>query len=185
MWYQFIGQVCSAQNARRFSTCKHSSIQPQVASLFITSSILLDKILRTSNGFWWLETDHHLELRRFDMSSREKFTVFRVTGLARDQPDEVLKASLKDTLSDHFSREERSIIQTKATIIPSCYDSDRERVALVQFYGQIPQFLSELVANPLGDWQVEMGDTDINIDCHFWGFTQLYATPENQEVKAE
>jgi hypothetical protein len=50
----------------------------------------------------------------------------------------------------------------------------------VQFRGGVPQFLRELRANPLGDWQVEMGDDDINLDCHFFGFTQLYAPDDNK-----
>jgi hypothetical protein len=48
-------------------------------------------------------------------------------------------------------------------IVPSCYDNEREKVALLEFRGGFPNFLSELKANPLGDWQVEMGDTDITL----------------------
>jgi hypothetical protein len=33
------------------------------------------------------------------------------------------------------------------------------------------QFLRD--HDPLGDWQVEIGDDDISFDCHFFGFTQL------------
>jgi hypothetical protein len=49
----------------------------------------------------------------------------------------------------------------------------------------VPQFLHELRVDPLGDWQVEMGDEDINFDCHFFGFTQLYAPDDNEPVVAE
>jgi hypothetical protein len=49
----------------------------------------------------------------------------------------------------------------------------------------VPAFLSELVANPLGDWQVEMGDTDISFDQHFFGFTQLYTPELGSSVTAE
>jgi hypothetical protein len=42
-----------------------------------------------------------------------------------------------------------------------------------------------LIKNPLGDWPVEMDDTDINFDRHFFGFTQLYATEPGKEVVAE
>jgi hypothetical protein len=48
---------------------------------------------------------------------------------------------------------------------------------LIEFYGGLPAFLSELMANPLDDWQVEMGDTDISFDRHSFGLTQLY-TPK-------
>jgi hypothetical protein len=35
--------------------------------------------------------------------------------------------------------------------VPSCYDNE-EKIALVEFRGGVPAFLSELMANPLGDW---------------------------------
>jgi hypothetical protein len=105
------------------------------------------------------------------MASGRKSTVFRVTGFTRDHLDEALNASLRATIDEHLSNDEKSRIDTDIAIVPSCYESDRERTALVQFRGGVPQFLSELVDNPLGDWQVEMGDTDINFDRHFFGFT--------------
>jgi hypothetical protein len=118
------------------------------------------------------------------MTERRKSHVFRVTGLTRDQPDEALEKSFQDTLNENFTNEEKSQIQTDITILPSCYETDTERVALMQFRGRVPQFLSELTANPLTDWQMEMGDNDINFDCHFFGFTQLYA-PVEEPVIAE
>jgi hypothetical protein len=30
-----------------------------------------------------------------------------------------------------------------------------------------------------------MGDDDINFDCHFFGFTQLYAPDDSKPVAAE
>jgi hypothetical protein len=88
-------------------------------------------------------------------------------------------------IDENLSNDERSQIEVVTAILPLCYDSDRERIALVQFHGEIPWFLSELMVNPLGDWQVEMGDTDVNFDCHFFGFTKLYAPTEEQPVIAE
>lgn len=119
------------------------------------------------------------------MASRKKSHVFRVTGLSREGPDEELKTALQEAISDNLTDEERSRIQAEITIVPSCYESDTQRVALVQFRGGVPQFLGELRVNPLDDWQVEMGDDDINFDCHFFGFTQLYASDENEPVAAE
>lgn len=55
----------------------------------------------------------------------------------------------------------------------------------MQFRGGMPQFLRELRVNPLGDWQIEMGDDDINFDSHFFGFTQLYAPDDSEPVVAE
>jgi hypothetical protein len=119
------------------------------------------------------------------MASGRKFTVFRVAGIIRDQPDEVLKTSLRAVIDKHLSDDEKSQIETKITIMPSCYESDRERTALVQFCSGVPQFLSELMDNLLEDWQIEMGDTDINFDRHFFGFTQLYMPAEKESVIAE
>lgn len=118
------------------------------------------------------------------MASRtrqRKSHVFRVTGLTRNGSDESIEASFRETLKDNFTEEERQQIRTDITVVPSCYDSDRKRVALVQFRGGVPQFLSELTSNPLGTWQVETEDGDINFDSRFWGMTQLY-TPEEPVV---
>ena len=119
------------------------------------------------------------------MASQRKSHVFRVTGLSRELPDRDLKTAVQRALNDNFTDDERSHITAEITIVPSCYESDTERAALVQFRGGVPQFLYELRVDPLGDWQVEMGDNDINFDCHFFGFTQLYAPDDNEPVVAE
>ena len=119
------------------------------------------------------------------MAAGRKSTIFRVTGLIRDQPDEVLKTSLGAAIDKSLSEDEKSQIKTGITIVPSCYENDQERVALVQFRGGVPQFLLKLMENPLKDWQVEISDTDINFDHHFFGFTQLYIPGEKESVIAE
>jgi hypothetical protein len=119
------------------------------------------------------------------MAGQNKSHVFRVTGLSREQPDGDLKSALQEVLDDNFTHDERLQIKAEITIVPSCYESDTQRVALVQFRGGVPQFLRELRVDPLGDWQVEMRDDDINFDCHFFGFTQLYAPDETEPVVAE
>ncbi|CAG7933712.1 unnamed protein product [Penicillium olsonii] len=115
----------------------------------------------------------------------KKSHVFRVTGLSRELLDEDLKTALHEALNNNFADDERSHIKAEITIVPSCYESDTERAALVQFRGGVPQFLRELRVDPLGDWQVEMGDNDINFDCHFFGFTQLYTSDEKEPVVAD
>ncbi|KAJ5264892.1 hypothetical protein N7505_007685 [Penicillium chrysogenum] len=35
------------------------------------------------------------------------------------------------------------------------------------------------------DWQIEVEDNDVNFDCHFFGFTQLYAPDDNEAVVAD
>ncbi|KAL4745854.1 hypothetical protein BDW72DRAFT_186006 [Aspergillus terricola var. indicus] len=119
------------------------------------------------------------------MASQPKSHVFRVTGLLKGQSDKNLDASLLETLNNSLTPEEQSQIQADVTIVPSCYKPDTERVGLVRFRGGVPRFLSALTADPLGDWQVEMGDTDISFDSHFFGFTQLYAPLEEEPVVAD
>jgi hypothetical protein len=119
------------------------------------------------------------------MASRKKGTIFRVTGLPALKRDDELNTALKTTIEDNLSEEEKSTPNFSTAIVPSCYDNEHERVALVEFHGGVPLFLSELVKDPLGEWQVEMNDTDINFDCHFWGFTQLYTPKLDAPVTAE
>jgi hypothetical protein len=114
----------------------------------------------------------------------KKGPVFRVTGLLAEQPDEELNTKLRVAIGDNLSDEEKSQLSFTTTVIPSCYN-DLERVALVEFHGGVPDFLSDLVANPLEYWQVEMDDTDINFDQHFLGFTQLYTPKSDAPVTAE
>lgn len=118
------------------------------------------------------------------MAARNKGTVFRVTGLPALQPDDELKAALKAAIDDNLAEDEQSKPTPNIAIVPSCYDND-EKVALVEFHGGVPTLLSELMANPLGDWQVEMGDTDISFDQHFFGFTQLYTPKLDSLATAE
>lgn len=101
------------------------------------------------------------------LTSQRKSHVFRVIGLTRNGSDKSIEASFRETLKDNFTEEERRQIHSNITTVPSCYDLDRKRVALVQFRGGMPQFLSELTLNPLGTWQVETEDGDINFDCQF------------------
>ncbi|CAP91131.1 Pc13g00620 [Penicillium rubens Wisconsin 54-1255] len=123
------------------------------------------------------------------MANQRKSHVFRVTGLSIKLPDGDLKTdedfrtALYGTLNDNFIDDENSQIKSDITIVPSCYESDTQRVALVQFRGGMPQFLRD--HDPLGDWQVEIGDDDISFDCHFFGFTQLYTLDENKPVDAD
>jgi hypothetical protein len=88
------------------------------------------------------------------MASQRTSHVFRVTGLSRELPDGDLKTALQEVLNDNLTDDERSQIKIEITIVPSCYESDTQRGALVQFRGGVPQFLTELTADPLREWQV-------------------------------
>ncbi|KAF1347228.1 TPR-like protein, partial [Lizonia empirigonia] len=91
--------------------------------------------------------------------------------------------SLKAAISDDLTNEEKAKINVRVAVVPSCYNNE-EKVALVECRGGLPAFLSALTADPLGEWQMEMGDTDINFDQHFFGFTQLY-TPASDYTPAD
>jgi hypothetical protein len=119
------------------------------------------------------------------MASQRKSHVLRVTGLSRELTDGDLTTALQEAINDNFTDDEKSHSKVDISIVPSCYEDNTQRVALVQFRGGVPQFLDELRVDPLGEWQVEIGDTDINFDCHFFGFTQLYTLDENKPVDAE
>ncbi|KAF2186789.1 hypothetical protein K469DRAFT_570907 [Zopfia rhizophila CBS 207.26] len=119
------------------------------------------------------------------MAARKKGPVFRVTGLPASQPDNELITTLEAAIDNNLLEEEKSKATVSTVIVPCCYDNEQERVALVEFHSEVPTFLSELTANPLGDWQVEMGDTDISFDCHFFGFTQLYTPKPDTPVTAD
>jgi hypothetical protein len=108
----------------------------------------------------------------------------RVTGLAASQPDDELATSLRAAIADNLAEDERTKLAITTAIVPSCYDNE-EKAALIEFHGGVPAFLSELTDNPLGDWQVEMGDADISFDQHFFGFTQLYTPEADSPVTAE
>jgi hypothetical protein len=112
-------------------------------------------------------------------------TVFRVTGLPSDQTDDELDVRLKSSIDKNLREEERPAISSKVDLVPSCHNDGQRSIALVEFVGGVPQFLSPLMKNPLGDWPMVMDDTDINFDRHFHGFTQLYATETGEAVNAE
>lgn len=119
-----------------------------------------------------------------NLATRKKGTVFRVSGLPASQSDDELKEALIAVINDNLANNEKSELRVNVVIVPSCYEND-ERVALVEFYGGVPAFLSGLTTNPLDDWQVEMGDEDISFDQHFFGFTQLYAPQTDSPATAE
>ncbi|KAI9688231.1 MAG: hypothetical protein M1822_001737 [Bathelium mastoideum] len=118
------------------------------------------------------------------MSARSKSPVYRVTGLLASQPDDELLATLEATIN-RLSVGQESSIQVHTTIVPSCYNSREERVALVEFQGGVPSFLSKLEKDPLEDVQIDNGDTDINFDRHFHRFTQLYTPQSDAQVTAD
>jgi protein SERAC1 len=118
------------------------------------------------------------------MPGSAKSKVFRVTGLPVGEAEPDVQSTLAKTIHDLLSDDEKLRLEVRIACIPSC-DQNKTSSALVEFRDCTPKFLSLLEHNLLGDWQVEMGNTDINFDCHFFGFTQLYATNPGLPVTAE
>jgi hypothetical protein len=58
------------------------------------------------------------------MAARQKGPVFRVTGLPASQPDDALDKSLKATIVEGLSEEEKSKLVISTVIVPSCYDNE-------------------------------------------------------------
>jgi hypothetical protein len=116
----------------------------------------------------------------------DKSTVFRVTGLPADKSDKTLRSSLKRFIRKNLLNEEKSKTKVDIDIVPSCLHYD-EKVALVEFPGGTPNFLSGLAKNPdpKSTWDSEVGGTDISFDCGFLGFTQLYVPDPTKSVTAE
>ncbi|KAK2596194.1 hypothetical protein QQS21_006399 [Conoideocrella luteorostrata] len=111
--------------------------------------------------------------------------VVRLTRLSAAKPSDELVDELADMLAGNLSEEEKRYPPPSITIVPSCYDSYREKVALIEFNGGIPRFLSALADNPLCEWQVVFDNTDVSFDQRFFGFTQLYSTTSEAETTAE
>jgi hypothetical protein len=109
-------------------------------------------------------------------------TIFRVTGLPIG-PEEQVILSLRLAINQHASSSELQRLG-RITIAPSCYN-DQASVALLEWKGNTPKFLSTLDMNPLSSWEIELDDQDISFDRHFFGFTQLYNTASEQPISAE
>ncbi|KAK0756160.1 hypothetical protein N5P37_011250 [Trichoderma harzianum] len=86
--------------------------------------------------------------------TKQKNLVFRITSLLASQTNDALVDFIRKNL---LKGEEQSQLKVTASIVPSCSNNEQERVALVEFGGRVPDFLSALVANPLEDWQVKIG----------------------------
>lgn len=111
-----------------------------------------------------------------NMSSK----VFRVRGLPLGTETEI-RSYLDRVLRLHASEPELQR-RGKVTVAPSC-DDDKTSVALLEWKGDAPDFLSSL-GNKRAKG-IELDDRDISFDDHFYGLTQLYSTREGEPINAE
>lgn len=101
-----------------------------------------------------------------------KGTVFRVSALRPETTVDDLNAALT---SEFASEEEGVAVDTsRTTISQSCYGA-KSRTALIQFRGAAPRALNAL--DGARSYAFEIGNTEVDIDKHFYGLTQLYPTP--------
>ena len=118
-----------------------------------------------------------------------KPTFFRVSGLPTG-PSATVSAYITAAVRQQCSSNE-TVNKLDVVTLPSCYDHQQSSsVALLRFQNGIPDFLTDLIADPLDSLHIPTPDSDtssksITIDRHFHGFTQLYHTDPAQEVAAE
>ena len=118
------------------------------------------------------------------MATTKKGIVFRVSNLPALGSDIELRETLEAFVKDKLVDDEKSKPSFEVDLVPCC-DGNNAKVALIEFKGGVPAFLASLTANAMGDWQETMGNTDINFDRHFLGFTQLYTPTPSLPITAE
>ncbi|MCJ1452831.1 hypothetical protein MMC28_003176 [Mycoblastus sanguinarius] len=115
--------------------------------------------------------------------------IFRVSGLPNGPPREIkslLAAAIKQQCCT-----EKTYPNFEITPLPSCYSQQSESsAALLRFETGTPEFLTDIVVDPLDSVHVQVEDAgaanaSITIDRHFHGFTQLYHTDGSQEIAAD
>jgi hypothetical protein len=134
---------------------------------------------RRAHQLFWL----FLEDSFLGMASKARPKVFRVTGLPASDNLAEMELQLREVILDEFTKEERQCLEVGIQCVPACGSDGLS--ALVKFSGGSPLFLSDLERDPLGIYQLEMGDDDITFDLHFFGFTQLYQTAQDKPITAE
>ena len=90
----------------------------------------------------------------------------RVCGLSGNKA--IAESLVRKTIDEHLDEQ----INYQVSIVPSC-ERQGENEALVDF-NSFPDFLSNLILDPLASWQVHVDGEDLSFDRHFIGFTQLY-----------
>lgn len=107
------------------------------------------------------------------MSSKSKTHVFRVRGLPNSWGQKRSTAKLDEAIRQQLSDKETHRLKYDIEIVPDCYAQDKKVVALVEFSGASPAFLSRLADRP-GDYEVLYLDKhEITFDRDFFQLTQL------------
>ncbi|KAK5989711.1 Ankyrin repeat domain-containing protein 6 [Cladobotryum mycophilum] len=119
------------------------------------------------------------------MATKKKGPVFRVSDLPALRSDDELIITLKASITSAPCKTGNAPSVTIA-IVPSCYnDNNEERVALVEFNDEVPDFLADSKEDPLGEWELEIDNAYVRFDRHFFGFTQLYTPKSDTDAIAD
>jgi hypothetical protein len=119
-------------------------------------------------------------LKVFRMPS--KF-VFRVRSFPAHANLDDLKKALEKKL---LSGEKLNLVPRDTAIVPSCPSQPNgARTILFSVQPPVPDFLERLVNQLSKTVILDIGDEDVPVDQHFYGFTQMYPTAEGQPIIAE
>ena len=109
----------------------------------------------------------------------KKTTVFRVTGLPNGANiEKSLRNAIKKRASNKSASTDSQKLDIEITILPSCYSHASEignptKVALVDFKGNVPEFLSDPARDPTKQTTIEVHNEAVTFDRGFQNFTQL------------
>jgi hypothetical protein len=119
--------------------------------------------------------------------AKSKSVFYRASGFERGTNKKAVWNIIK-----HHLRKDEEELPVDITVLPTCGSTrDDSSIAIIRFpKHRQPDFLAELVDNPLGEKVVTSKTDDgtlryVVFDRHFHGFTQLYATSNDKPVRAE
>lgn len=104
------------------------------------------------------------------MASIKNRNTFRASNI----PTKTTIEQLKEVISRELTPEENATIGIEITLTASCTNNGVTQTAIIKFKPETPAFLTG--GGLERGYQIEVGDTDVEIDQDFYGLTQLYPT---------
>jgi hypothetical protein len=116
-------------------------------------------------------------------NSQRKKLIFRVQHI----PLTFSEDDLKSALQSNFEDGEGVLIQTVATLVPSCYPQRNTQDALVEFKPAVPAFLQKRAEEKTIDVerQIQIDSGVLSIDSQFLGLTQVSGPFDEKEINME
>ena len=83
--------------------------------------------------------------------------------------------------------DEPADLQLSGSLLPSCYASDRNQTAIVQFIPGPPKCLEGVLNDKTGvtEWQIKIDSSVISVDKNFFGFRSLTAPHFRETQQSE